>query len=232
MKIGHSWTERWRASGWRSGWRAIVLLIIGGVLGANLIMPAAAHISDSVTHLWNAHIKPKADHRYLLRPTGTQEVWVPGSTWIDEDGGSVMFYQGQSWCRTNGGSGYLIQQVHLPDGAKITGYRAGYADDGGSGVSNGGVYLTREGLNGSSGTYDDLDFIDLPDATGWTYADETMTPPATVNNDKFVYIFIYTLNGSAGACTAGVFYTVPPAPTSGQPLVNETGEDVPNPSNP
>jgi hypothetical protein len=225
MKIGPSWPERWR-----TGWRAIVLLMIGGVLGATLIVPAAADITGSFAHLWNAHIKPKADHRYLLRPSGTQEAWVAGSTWIDEDGGSVLLYGQDSWCRDNGGSGYLIQQVHLPDGAKITGYRAGYKDDAGSGASNGGVYLTREALNGSTGTYADLDFIDLPDATGWTYADETMTPPVTVNNDKYAYIFIYSLNGSAGACTAGVFYTVPPAPTKGQPLAADTqGVNLSNP---
>jgi hypothetical protein len=226
MKTGHPWMERWRVS----GWRAIVLLIIGGVLGASLLTPAAAHISDSFTHLWNTHIKPKADHRYLLRPTGTQQSWVAGSSWIDEDGGSVLLYGQDSWCRDNGGSGYLTQQVHLPNGAKIIKYRAGYKDDGGSGGSNGGVYLTREALNGGTGTYGDLDFVNLPDASGWTYVDQTLASPVTVNNHKYAYIFIYSLSGSAGACTAGVYYKAPPAPTTGQPLAVDT--QVGNLSNP
>ena len=48
-------TRRWRVAG---------LLAIGVAIGVVLMAtPAAGHIG-SVTHLWNHHIKPKADARY------------------------------------------------------------------------------------------------------------------------------------------------------------------------
>lgn len=49
---------------WPRGWRGLVLLVAGGVIAVNLLSPAIANIG-SVNHLWNQHIKPKADARYL-----------------------------------------------------------------------------------------------------------------------------------------------------------------------
>jgi hypothetical protein len=207
-------------------WRATAVLALGAVIGIMLVaQPAGAHFLPSINHIW-AHIKHKADHRYLLRPTGMQQAWVAGSTWVNEDGTGILLYGQASWCRDNGGDGgYLIQQVHLPQGAKIIKYRAGYKDDAGAGVSNGTAYLTREALNGGTGTYLDLAFVDLPNATGWTYSDKTLTTPVVVNNKKYAYIFLYSLTGNAGACTAGIYYRPPGAPTVGQAgrVQNSTG---------
>ena len=51
-------TRRWRAAG---------LLAAGVAIGTVLMAtPAAGHIG-SVSHLWNHHIKPKADQRYDMR---------------------------------------------------------------------------------------------------------------------------------------------------------------------
>jgi hypothetical protein len=48
-------------------WRTTAVLALGVVVGVVLMAtPAASHIG-SVTHLWNHHIKPKADARYLQR---------------------------------------------------------------------------------------------------------------------------------------------------------------------
>jgi len=48
-------------------WRTTAVLALGVVVGVVLMAtPAASHIG-SVTHLWNTHIKPKADARYLQR---------------------------------------------------------------------------------------------------------------------------------------------------------------------
>jgi hypothetical protein len=46
---------------WSRGWRGIVLIIIGVVMGANLIAPAVAHVGGTIDHLWGApgHIKAK-----------------------------------------------------------------------------------------------------------------------------------------------------------------------------
>jgi hypothetical protein len=38
----------------------VVLILVGIVMGANLITPAVAHIG-SVTHLWKTHLKPKVN---------------------------------------------------------------------------------------------------------------------------------------------------------------------------
>lgn len=201
-------------------WRAVALLTAGLATGVIMMAtPAAGHVGGTVSHLWSQHIRPKADQRYLLRPTGAQEYWVAGSTWHDEDGGSTLIYSQQSWCTDNGASGYLIQQLHLPQGATITGYRAGYVDDSGSGGSNGTAYLTKEALNGRGGAYDDITNVDLPNASGWTFANRTLPTPEVVDNKKYAYIFLYSTAGAAGACTAGVFYTPPGAPTRGQPAL-------------
>jgi hypothetical protein len=199
--------------------RTVVVLALGVAIGT-LIMatPAAGHFQASIDHIWS-HIKAKADKRYLLRPAGTQQEWVAGSTWVNEDGTGILLYGQDSWCRNNGGDGgYLIQQVHLPQGATILKYRAGYKDDAGSAGGNGTAFLTKEALNGGTGSYTDITSVSLPDAVGWTYVDKVLPAPEVVDNKKYAYIFIYSLAGNAGACTAGIYYKPPGSPTLGQPL--------------
>jgi hypothetical protein len=58
---------------WPKGWRAIVLLLVGSVMGANLIAPAVAHVAGW-NHNWTTHIKPRTDARYVplvVRPGQT-----------------------------------------------------------------------------------------------------------------------------------------------------------------
>jgi hypothetical protein len=46
-------------------WRTAVVLALGAIIGTMLIaQPAGAHFVPSITHIW-AHIKGKADQRYL-----------------------------------------------------------------------------------------------------------------------------------------------------------------------
>jgi hypothetical protein len=46
-------------------WRTVAVLAAGVAIGVAIVAtPAASHIG-SVTHLWNHHIKPKADKRYV-----------------------------------------------------------------------------------------------------------------------------------------------------------------------
>jgi hypothetical protein len=53
-----------------------------------------------------------------------------------------------------------------------------------------------------------------------------------VDNKKYAYIFIYSLNGNAGACTAGIYHTPSGTPTFGQPLsLNNSSGDQVQPSN-
>ena len=43
----------------KRGFRSAVFLVTGVVIGTLMITPAGAHITDSFTHLFNKHIKPK-----------------------------------------------------------------------------------------------------------------------------------------------------------------------------
>lgn len=48
--------------------RAKVLLIGAGVvIGLLMLSPVAAHVSNSVDHLWGTHLRSKADARYVLK---------------------------------------------------------------------------------------------------------------------------------------------------------------------
>ena len=47
-------------------WRAASLLAVGAVIGMVMVAtPAGAHVGGTVSHLWNQHIKPKTDARYV-----------------------------------------------------------------------------------------------------------------------------------------------------------------------
>jgi hypothetical protein len=49
-------------------WRAVALVAIGIAVGvAMTATPVVGHITGSVAHLWNAHIKPKTDARYYTK---------------------------------------------------------------------------------------------------------------------------------------------------------------------
>jgi hypothetical protein len=70
-----------RVSRW---WRTTTVLTLGVVIGTVLMAtPAGSHIG-TVTHLWNAHIKPRADARYD-RPTVKRLETVRGTV-----GGQVI----------------------------------------------------------------------------------------------------------------------------------------------
>jgi hypothetical protein len=63
-------------------WRTAAVLAMGVAIGTVLIAtPAASHIG-TVTHLWNNHIKPKADARYF--PGGTMPAGhtIRGTYWM------------------------------------------------------------------------------------------------------------------------------------------------------
>lgn len=49
------------------------VLLAGVVIGATQLTPVGAHVTDSVAHLWQKHIRPKADVRYVQR---NQTAWA------------------------------------------------------------------------------------------------------------------------------------------------------------
>jgi hypothetical protein len=49
-------------------WRAVALLAAGLAIGVTMTAtPAMSHVGGTVSHLWNTHIKPKADARYVKK---------------------------------------------------------------------------------------------------------------------------------------------------------------------
>lgn len=77
-----------RVSRW---WRTTTVLTLGVVIGTVLMAtPAGSHIG-TVTHLWNAHIKPRADARYD-RPTVKRLETVRGTV-----GGQVISSATGEW---------------------------------------------------------------------------------------------------------------------------------------
>jgi hypothetical protein len=55
-------------------WRTAAVLALGVVIGTMLLATSAgAHVGGTVSHLWNDHIKPKADARYANAVAGTDK---------------------------------------------------------------------------------------------------------------------------------------------------------------
>jgi hypothetical protein len=55
-------------------WRAVALLTAGLAIGVTMMAtPAASHVGGTVSHLWNQHIKPRADARYANAVVGTDK---------------------------------------------------------------------------------------------------------------------------------------------------------------
>jgi hypothetical protein len=54
----------------RSRWKALVLVVVGIMLGVALSAPpVTAHIGGGFSHLWRDHIKPRTDARYVQDST-------------------------------------------------------------------------------------------------------------------------------------------------------------------
>jgi hypothetical protein len=62
-------------------WRTAALLAIGVAIGTTLTAtPVYSHVGTSVTHLWNAHIKPKTDARYYTKKQSDSKFALKGAT--------------------------------------------------------------------------------------------------------------------------------------------------------
>ena len=72
--------------------RRIIMFILGVVIGSVLVLPAGAHVSRSLTHVWRDHVKSKADARYV---ESQQVLWAS----VEADGSL--------------GSGRGVRGVHL-----------------------------------------------------------------------------------------------------------------------
>jgi hypothetical protein len=77
------------------------LAIVGVVVGVLLLSPVAAHVNKNFSHLWNDHIKAKADGRYVQR---SQAAWAR----VADNGNLVSGLGIESTSRDDVGT-YLVQ---------------------------------------------------------------------------------------------------------------------------
>ena len=218
---------------WPTGWRAIVLLIVGSVMGANLVAPAVAHIGTTVDHLWKQHIRPLADKRYQKIPTTTQRLTIAGSTFVDADGLNRSDPFVESYCTKVGTSGDFYAPVHLPQGVTVTGYRVDYQDDSTTTGYNGDVWLTRFPLKDQGGSYDDLFLAELNNtATPGEYVKATgaIFTPGTqkIDNTRYAYSVIGQMGANPAVCNTDLLDKVPKpfaatAPAVGTPVEGRKG---------
>jgi hypothetical protein len=54
----------------------VAVLVAGVVIGAFMITPAGAHVTDSFKHLWNKHIKPKLANPGTINASGNPVDWT------------------------------------------------------------------------------------------------------------------------------------------------------------
>jgi hypothetical protein len=71
----------------RLGWKALLLIGIGVVIGSVSITPAIGHVTDTFTHVWLSHIRPAADGRYVRKCDNGA---VKAAAWIGGDGSYDM----------------------------------------------------------------------------------------------------------------------------------------------
>ena len=111
--------------------QAVILLLLGSLIGAMLLTPVGAHVGGTVRHLWTKHIRPKADVRY----EGKRDVLYArvaangtlgnkkGAVSVDDFGGggsyAVIFNRNVSQCApvatiadTVGGSGEITAEPY------------------------------------------------------------------------------------------------------------------------
>jgi hypothetical protein len=162
---------------------------------------------------------------FLFRPKSTQTYTVAGTGWTSTDG-SVPLASGSSltWCANMAGDFEIFQQVHLPQGATITGVSGDYVDDAGTTNVNGQLFVTRMPIFGHGGTYTDLFFAGLPDTpTPGDEATASGAPPTptdpnlVVDNTKYVYDLIPVSGNAMLMCPASVTYTPAHGPSLGTP---------------
>jgi hypothetical protein len=61
---------------YRYGGRKFPMFILGLFIGALLISPAGAHVSNSIHHLWSDHIKPRLASKGSLNASGNPVHWT------------------------------------------------------------------------------------------------------------------------------------------------------------
>jgi hypothetical protein len=154
-----------------------------------------------------------------------------GSSWVDRDGagrGHVSVTYGAdktTLCTTTGASAgseaAAYQDVHLPQGAKLTTMFLDYQDDAGTTSSNGTVTLVRQPIfqgdgSSTSSTIFSASLQDVAPAGSVFTVSDTQVPPTTpeiafVDNENYAYTLMANPGTNAGVayCSVKITYEVP-----------------------
>jgi hypothetical protein len=159
-------------------------------------------------------------HAFLLRPRSRQQLTAAGSDWHSITGTSPitgLWHNSLGWCAETFASEEMFQQVHLPQGARITGVGFDYRDDSSTTNGNGRVYILRMPRRGKGGDYTDLFAAHGADTatpgvggTATAAPDNPADPKLVVDNRKQIYDLGFVGDSSTPAvCSATVYYDPP-----------------------
>jgi hypothetical protein len=119
-------------------WRAVALVTFGLAIGITMTAtPAAGHVGGTVSHLWNQHIKPKADARYANAVSGTDKAkdadkidGLNSTAFFLGSGGADATFVNITGCST---ATLVSYSVTVSRTSRILGFVAveGFADSGG-----------------------------------------------------------------------------------------------------
>jgi hypothetical protein len=100
--------------------QSIALLIAGILIGAIAVSPVGAHVTSSFSHLWNKHIKPRADARYVNSKPRKQTINLNGFAFTTYEGGVAITRSDTRGASGLSGNDSIAANVSLPDGVTIT----------------------------------------------------------------------------------------------------------------
>lgn len=122
------------------GGRGVALVLVGLIVGTLFLTPAGAHVGGTVRHLWNKHLKSRADARYVQRMFAV----------VDDDGTLVNGRRVVSSRRDATGNYTVTFKRDISDCAVVTS-TGGYplTESSNTGVSVGTAQATVLGTEGT-----------------------------------------------------------------------------------
>jgi hypothetical protein len=210
----------------------IALLCVGVLIGVLVLSPVAAHVSSTFGHLWNNHVKPKSDKRYVNvnGDTMKKRLRVPKVTYtkprkhilnishyslVPADETDPLRRSDGFGTSGDSGSDDLFGNVTLPDGARITKLAAVFHDTSAADTVR---CLLRFGPR-DNGSVDGVAFVDSEGSGGFQLVEtENIDDPAVVKNGLgFYYLQCGAISGNWSGTTLTVkgvmiHYTLPAAP--------------------
>jgi hypothetical protein len=181
-------------------WGLAAILAAGIAIGiAIAATPAASHVG-SVTHLWNHHIKPKADKRYV-RASGV--LTIPGVAFVETRAAAPS--SGSCVPETIAGDGTYYAPVSLPNGVHVTRLKHFWWDlnTGADSIAS----LIRVPVPSTSGPFTIASASSSGDAGTHVSSSTTAITGGVIANGSNTYFVRVTQPGSICVDAVQIFYT-------------------------